>query len=275
MTTRLQANGKLFVYSYCTYDSWHTFIILSKHFRLRSHHLQNRTVIAGAHAWPPRLRRAFTRLPLPLSPSLRPQKSSSSHISRYTSKASRLQFPSGVNTYLWKVPSTQMAAGEGKSKVCWKDSNPSNWTNLIHWACVGWSDLINNNHTTHQLSSVSVILMITFWFMWLLKTCSVHDITFLRPISSNLKNILKRASVQRPTWCTTKGWMQRTVWTVFTHQWQSWRFWTCSSQKHRYRHIQLERWSWPATTGCPRTDRWRDPPSQHAPGCAGPCRGTH
>lgn len=41
----------------------------------------------------------------------RPQKSSSSHMSRYTSKASRLQFPSGVNTYLWKVPSTHMAAG--------------------------------------------------------------------------------------------------------------------------------------------------------------------
>lgn len=40
-----------------------------------------------------------------------PQKSSSSHISRYTSKASRLQFPSGVKTYLWKVPSTHMAAG--------------------------------------------------------------------------------------------------------------------------------------------------------------------
>lgn len=43
----------------------------------------------------------------------RPQKSSSSHMSRYTSKASRLQFPSGVNTYLWKVPSTHMAAGRG------------------------------------------------------------------------------------------------------------------------------------------------------------------
>ena len=33
----------------------------------------------------------------------------SSPTSRYTSYASLLQFPSGVKTYLWNVPSTQIA----------------------------------------------------------------------------------------------------------------------------------------------------------------------
>lgn len=42
-------------------------------------------------------------------------------MSRYTSKASRLQFPSGVNTYLWKVPSTHMAAGD-KTELQWQFS---------------------------------------------------------------------------------------------------------------------------------------------------------
>lgn len=41
------------------------------------------------------------------------QKSSSSQMSRKTSKASRLQLPSGLKTYLWKVPSTHTAAGWG------------------------------------------------------------------------------------------------------------------------------------------------------------------
>lgn len=66
-----------------------------------------------------------------------PQKSSSSHMSRYTSKASRLQFPSGVNTYLWKVPSTHMAARRREklqwshfieNTTCWSEVDVAIWS---------------------------------------------------------------------------------------------------------------------------------------------------
>lgn len=57
------------------------------------------------------------------------------------------------------------------------------------------------------------------------------------------------------------------IFLMFPHRWQSWRSWTCSFQKHRCRRTQRAQWSWPMTTGCPRTDQSQGPPSQHEPVC--------
>lgn len=82
------------------------------------------------------------------------QKSSSSQISRYTSKASLLQFPSGVKTYLWNVPSTQMAAGgESERRTLMVTSHMTAATFLLR------QNILCASHVVHPSC------LISFWWV--------------------------------------------------------------------------------------------------------------